>query len=142
MGLTIKSRNKWANSQAKYYWYDSIRVLLGIFLIFKGNSFISNPSEFEKILETTQFASYTDVAIQIVASVHIVGGILITFGLLTRWALLLQLPLLFGAIAVNFMGEMNSNNLMISAAAFLISLFYFWFGSGKHSADCFFKLGK
>lgn len=142
MDISIKSRNKWANSHSKYYWYDSLRVIFGLFLVYKGNSFISDSSEFENIMASSQFISNTDVSIQLVSGLHIVGGILITFGLLTRWAAFFQLPLLFGAIAVNYIGEMHTTNLLISSVAFFICMFLLWFGGGKHSADYFFKLGK
>ncbi len=37
---------------------------------------------------------------------------MIAFGLLTRWAIIAQLPILIGAIVVNFMGKMKSKNLL------------------------------
>lgn len=142
MDISIKSRNKWANSQAKYYWYDVLRVVFGLFLVYKGNSFITDSSEFEKIMATLQLFSNTALSIQLVSGLHIVGGILITFGLLTRWAVLSQIPLLVGAVIVNFLGEMNTTNLLISSLVMLVSMFFLWFGGGKRSADYFFKLGK
>jgi uncharacterized membrane protein YphA (DoxX/SURF4 family) len=142
MEISVKSRNKWANSQAKYYWYDVLRFLLGLFLVYKGNSFISDSSEFEKIMASTDLLSNSSVSIQLISGLHIVGGILIIFGLLTRWAVLSQIPLLIGAISVNYLGDMNTTNLYTSAIALVLCIFFFWFGGGKHSADYFFKLGK
>jgi uncharacterized membrane protein YphA (DoxX/SURF4 family) len=62
------------------------------------------------------------------------------FGLLTRWAIIVQLPILIGAVVVNFMGEMHSQNLFLSLLLLIISLFFLIYGSGKHSADYYFKM--
>ena len=68
------------------------------------------------------------------------GGILIFFGLLTRWAIIAQLPILIGAVIINFIGEMNTFNLFISSITFFGCVFFMLYGSGKHSADYYFKM--
>jgi len=83
---------------------------------------------------------YGTVLLYYIASAHFLGGILIVFGLLTRWAIIAQLPILIGAIIINFMGEMQSQNLMISLVLLTICVFFLIYGSGKHSADYFFKM--
>jgi uncharacterized membrane protein YphA (DoxX/SURF4 family) len=70
------------------------------------------------------------------------GGIMIVFGLLTRWALLAQLPILIGAVLINFLGEMNGINLLIATLTLAVSIFYTIYGSGKYSADYYFKMQK
>ena len=80
------------------------------------------------------------LVIHYVAPAHFVGGILIAFGLLTRWAILAQLPILIGAVAINFAGEMNYSNLIIATITLTVSLFFVFYGSGKHSADYYFKM--
>lgn len=75
-----------------------------------------------------------------IAAAHMVGGLMIIFGLLTRWAIFSQLPILIGAIAINFMGEMHSQNLFLSIAVLLICIGFLLYGSGKNSADYFFKM--
>lgn len=77
-----------------------------------------------------------------IASAHIMGGIMIVFGLLTRWALIAQLPILLGAVLINFIGEMNAINLMVATITLALSVFYTIYGSGKHSADYYFKMQK
>jgi uncharacterized membrane protein YphA (DoxX/SURF4 family) len=81
-------------------------------------------------------------AFHYVASAHIMGGIMIVFGLLTRWALIAQLPILIGALLINFIGEMNGINVLLSAIVLGLSMFYTVYGSGKHSADYYFKMQK
>jgi uncharacterized membrane protein YphA (DoxX/SURF4 family) len=75
-----------------------------------------------------------------VAPVHIIGGILIAFGLLTRWVVIAQLPVLIGAILINFIGDMNTSNLLLATATFLICVFFLFYGSGKRSLDYYFKM--
>jgi uncharacterized membrane protein YphA (DoxX/SURF4 family) len=81
-------------------------------------------------------------AFHYVASAHIMGGIMIMIGLLTRWALLAQLPILVGAVLINFLGDMNALNLLLSTLTLGLSMFYTVYGSGKHSADYYFKMQK
>jgi putative oxidoreductase len=71
---------------------------------------------------------------------NFVGGIMIVFGLLTRLAVAVQLPILIGAVAINFIGVMNSQNLLEASIVLLVSLFFLFFGSGKHSMDFDLKM--
>ena len=80
--------------------------------------------------------------IHYIAPAHFVGGILIAFGLLTRWAIAAQLPILIGAVAINFAGEMDQTNLILSSVALLLSLFFLVYGSGKHSVDKYLRMQK
>lgn len=80
------------------------------------------------------------VLVHYIAPAHFVGGFLIVFGLLTRWAIIAQLPILIGAVTINFIGEMNATDLLISTSALLICIFFLFFGSGKHSMDKYFKM--
>ena len=77
-----------------------------------------------------------------VAPAHFVGGFLIVIGLLTRWAVIAQLPILIGAVLVNFLGEMNVNNLLLASVTLLVCLFFVFYGSGKHSSDYYLKMEK
>ncbi len=75
-----------------------------------------------------------------VAPAHFVGGFLITIGLLTRWAVAAQIPILIGAILINFLGEMNVANLITATITLMVCCFFFVYGSGKHSADYYLKM--
>jgi uncharacterized membrane protein YphA (DoxX/SURF4 family) len=80
------------------------------------------------------------IAIHYVAPAHLVGGLLIIFGLLTRWAVIAQLPIILGAVIINFAGDMDSNNFIIAVVTLLLCLFFLLYGSGKRSADYYFKM--
>ncbi len=135
----IKKLNKWANSHA-YYPIDILRVALGLFLIFKGFTFFKDSSYLEELLKGLGEYSILMWSVHYVGLFHFVGGLMIVFGLLTRLAIIVQLPILIGAIIINFIGVMNSQNLLEAAIVLFISLFFILFGSGKHSMDYDLKM--
>ncbi len=137
--LTIKSLNKWANAHT-YYPLDLLRIALGVFLFLKGIKFISNSQILVDLLKPIQNLAGGMIVIHYVAPAHLIGGILIAFGLLTRWSVAAQLPLLIGAIIINFVGEMNVANLVIASVVFLLCAFFLFYGSGKHSVDYYLKM--
>ena len=135
----VKNLNKWANGHT-YFSVDLVRMALGILLFMKGVSFITNTQYLEDLLTPFNKLGGGMILIHYVAFAHIVGGILIVFGLLTRWSIIAQLPILIGAVVLNFMGEMHSQNLFLSLLTLSICLFFLVYGSGKHSADYHFKM--
>jgi uncharacterized membrane protein YphA (DoxX/SURF4 family) len=135
----IKSLNKWANRHT--YWpLDVLRMALGVFLFIKGINFMSDSQVLLDLFSPFKNMAGAMIIIHYVAPAHFIGGILIFFGLLTRWAIIAQLPILFGAVIINFVGEMNSFNLFISSITLLGCVFFMLYGSGKHSADYYFKM--
>lgn len=138
---TIKSLNKWANAHT-YYPLDLLRVALGVFLFIKGVYFMSNLPILLGLYEPLKTYAGDMIMVHYIAPAHFVGGVLIVFGLLTRWAIIAQLPVLIGAVLVNFLGEMNLENLILSSAVLLICIFFLIYGSGKHSVDKYLKMEK
>ncbi len=136
----IKTLNKWANKHT-YYPLDLIRFSLGIFLFIKGMEFVGSTQQFVDILKPLQeLQGIGMIAIHYVVPAHLIGGILIFFGLYTRWAILAQLPIIIAAVLINFNGEMVISNLITSVVVLTLCVFFFAYGSGKHSADYFFKM--
>ncbi|MBT8256471.1 MAG: DoxX family protein [Bacteroidia bacterium] len=136
---TIKSLNKWANAHT-YYPLDLLRVALGIFLFYKGVYFMSNLPLLLDLYEPVKPVLGDMMLVHYIAPAHFVGGILIIFGLLTRWAVIAQLPLIIGAVLINFIGEMNTSNLILSSITLLVCIFFLIYGSGKHSVDKYLKM--
>lgn len=135
----IKKLNKWANSHA-YYPIDILRVALGLFLIFKGLTFFKDSSYLEKLLKGLDGYSILMWSVHYVALFHFVGGLMIIFGLLTRLALVVQLPIFLGAVVINFLGVFHTQSMLESSIVLLVSLFFIFFGSGKHSMDYDLKM--
>ncbi|WP_074408526.1 MULTISPECIES: DoxX family protein [Aquimarina] len=136
---TIKSLNKWANAHT-YYPLDLLRIALGVFLFIKGINFISNSQILVDLIKPVQNLAGAMIIIHYVAPAHLIGGLLISFGLLTRWSVTAQLPLLIGAVLINFVGEMNVANLVIASIILLLCVFFLFYGSGKHSVDYYLKM--
>ncbi len=138
----VKSLNKWANAHT-YFPVDLLRMALGIFLFSKGVTFITNIQYLVDLIspiDKIDGGMFGMFIVHYIASAHFLGGILIFFGLLTRWSLIVQLPILVGAIIINCMGEMHTQNLLLSIVTLAICLAFILYGSGKHSADYYFKI--
>ncbi|GAA3577593.1 DoxX family protein [Snuella lapsa] len=136
---TIKSLNKWANLHT-YIPLDLLRIALGVFLFIKGINFMADSEMLVMLFKPIESWAGGMLAIHYVAPAHFIGGLLIVFGLLTRWAIIAQVPILIGAIAINFVGDMDTNNLILAIATTLICGFFLLYGSGKHSLDYYFKM--
>jgi uncharacterized membrane protein YphA (DoxX/SURF4 family) len=141
METSVKGLNKWANAHTNY-GLDSLRIALGIFFIYKGAYFITNSRDFEDLIAPASNFMGGMLTFHYIAAAHIMGGVMIIFGLLTRWAIMAQLPILLGAILINIIGEMHVSNFILALLIFAISLFYAFYGGGKHSADYYFKMEK
>ncbi len=137
----VKSLNKWANAHTSYP-LDLLRVALGIFLFMKGTSFITDSQQLSDEFSTLSNFTGGMFIFHYVAAAHIVGGIMIVFGLLTRWAIWAQLPILIGAVAINFIGPMEIGQMLLALLTLCICVFFLVYGGGRHSADYYFKLQK
>jgi uncharacterized membrane protein YphA (DoxX/SURF4 family) len=135
----IKSLNKWANAHT-YLPLDILRMALGVFLFIKGIDFMSDSQMLVQLFSPFKNMAGGMIVVHYVAPAHFMGGILIFFGLLTRWAIIAQLPILIGAIAINFVGDMDTTNLIIASITFVTCMFFLFYGSGKRSADYYFKM--
>ncbi len=138
---TVKNLNKWANAHT-YYPLDLLRVAFGVFLFVKGVEFMTNHEQMMVMAAPFQDMPGGMIILHYIAPAHFVGGFLIVVGLLTRWASIAQVPILLGAILTNFLGEMNTTNLILAIGAFLVCMFFIVYGSGKHSADYYLKMQK
>ncbi|WP_413998774.1 DoxX family protein [Flavobacterium sp. W1B] len=138
---TVKDLNKWANAHT-YFTLDLVRIALGVFLFVKGVNFITNIQYLSDLISPIDKIGGGMFLVHYIAPAHMIGGIMIAFGLLTRWAIIAQLPILIGAIIINFMGEMHSQNLLLAIFILAICAFFLFYGSGKHSADYYFKMQK
>ena len=83
-------------------WLDIIRIVLGVFLLYKGFDFLQNTSQLVSMM--THVGTSTDSSFwavlfsHYIVFAHIVGGVLLILGFLTRLACLIQIPILIGAL--------------------------------------------
>ncbi len=136
---TIKSLNKWANAHTNYPM-DILRFALGVFLFIKGVNFLANTQILLELFKPLESYAGGMLLVHYVAPAHLVGGILIFVGLLTRWATIAQLPILIGAVLINFVGELQVVNLLLAILILLLCVFFIFYGSGKHSMDYYMKM--
>jgi putative oxidoreductase len=137
----VKTLNKWANRHTSYP-VDLLRIALGVFLFIKGTTFVTGSQDVADNFSALSNFTGGMFIFTYVAAAHIMGGIMIAFGLLTRWAIWAQLPILIGAVAISFIGGFNLQNLILSFVTLVICVFFLIYGSGKHSADYYFKMQK
>lgn len=138
--ITVKKLNKWTNSHNRYYLLDVLRLLLGGFIFYKGMHFMVDSQYITDLIAPGSDFFVFSVIAHYVALAHIAGGILIVLGLMTRIAVAFQIPILIGAVAVNFFGTMIPGNLIEASIALILSVFFLFAGSGKHSVDYMLKL--
>lgn len=80
-------------------WIDGIRILLGIFLFWKGVVFIQNIDVLKAVINQSPFITVLSFWLaHYIVFAHLLGGLLISLGLLTRPAVLANLPILIGAL--------------------------------------------
>jgi uncharacterized membrane protein YphA (DoxX/SURF4 family) len=115
-------------------------MILGLFLFIKGFQFVGDMHGLYELIDPIKSLAGSMAAIHYIAPAHLIGGLLIFAGLLTRWAAIAQLPILIGAVIINFVGIMHTTNLILSLFALALCLFFIIYGSGKRSADYYFKM--
>lgn len=135
---TVVQLNKWANAHTSIA-IDVLRIVTGLFLIFKGLQFSFQTNYLADIVRTSGLGTGL-ILEHYIAMAHIAGGFLVAMGLITRWALIVQLPIFIGAVLINFIGVMNVGELLQASAMLISSLFFIFYGSGKHSADYSLKM--
>ncbi len=118
-------------------WMDIVRILLGIFLCYKGIDFLLNMGELIGLMTSKSFGSFAYIlAGHYVVFAHIIGGILLALGLFTRFACLIQLPILLGAVIfVNTNKDMLRpySELLLSVLVLLLLIYFLIVGNGPWS---------
>lgn len=138
---TLSAIEKWTGEHHPL-WIDFLRMLLGIFLVVKGASFVDHREQIEWLLVNHHLDFLIFITSVYVILFHIGGGILITTGLITRWAAAFQIPILIGAVFfVNLPNGFTSINseLGFSIAVLILLIFFLFYGSGNFSLDNYLK---
>lgn len=121
-------------------WLDIIRIVLGIFLFYKGIDFLRNTSALISLMSNrSPFGSLVIILIgHYVTFAHIIGGIFLTIGMFTRAACLIQIPILLGAIIfVNIQSTQDVaqpySELFLSIIILLLLIYFLIAGNGPLS---------
>ncbi len=116
-------------------WLDIIRIVLGIFLLYKGIDFLRNTSELVSLMSNrSPFGAFTLILLgHYVTFAHIMGGLFLTIGMFTRAACLIQIPILIGAIVfINVSGDVFKpySELFLSILVLLLLVYFLIVGNG------------
>jgi uncharacterized membrane protein YphA (DoxX/SURF4 family) len=114
-------------------WLDIVRILLGIFLCYKGVDFLMNMGQMLSLITNNMsFGSFTEMMMgNYISFAHILGGILLILGVLTRFACLLQIPILVGAVFfVNTSLYRPFSEMMIAILVLLLLILFLIVGNG------------
>jgi uncharacterized membrane protein YphA (DoxX/SURF4 family) len=119
-----------------------IRMLLGLFLVLKGFSFLNNTAYLRYLIienkAIRQSPEIISALIYYVTYIHLVGGALIFLGLFTRLSAFLQLPIVFGAVFfVNILSPYVNAELWLSILVLALLFLFIIIGSGPLSLDHF-----
>lgn len=131
---------KWGNSHRPGF-LDIFRIVLGIFLTYKGLDFITNMDKLEGMTTSGVNVAYAGAALaHYIVFAHILGGPLIAVGLFTRIVCAIQLPILIGAVLfvnyqAGFLALGNSMELEVSIVVLIGLATFIIFGAGKYSID-------
>ena len=110
-------------------------------LFFKGIFFTEHSSYLVDVLLPLDETGTYLFLVHYIQLAHFAGGLCIMLGLLTRISVMVQIPIVLGAIVINFIGIMDPANLIQSCLCMVVLVFFAFFGSGKHSMDYSLKLG-
>jgi uncharacterized membrane protein YphA (DoxX/SURF4 family) len=135
----LHSVEKWGDTHHPK-WLDIIRVVLGIFLVFKGIDFINHMDRLTGLMGRSRFLGSLSLGLlaHYIVFAHLVGGALIAAGLLTRLACLVQIPILIGAVFfINSSAGILApyDVLWLSVIVLLLLVFFLIAGSGPLSVD-------
>jgi putative oxidoreductase len=116
-------------------WVDIVRIVLGVFLCYKGIAFLRNMGIMNDLLSNhLSFGSFAIIMIgHYIVFAHILGGIFITMGVLTRFACVIQIPILLGAlIMINWSQDMLRpySQLMLTIVVLLLLIYFLIAGNG------------
>ena len=130
---------KWGDTHHPGF-IDIFRIVLGVFLTYKGLEFITNMDELEMTTAGVNVAYAGAALAHYIVFAHILGGPLIAFGLFTRIICLIQLPILIGAVIfVNypkgFLSLGNHMELEISIVVLVGLVLFMVMGGGRYSVD-------
>jgi putative oxidoreductase len=135
----ITDVESWGNNHRPGF-LDVFRILLGLFLTYKGLYFITHMQELQ--LTTAGINVYfAGMAVaHYVAFAHILGGPLIAVGLFTRTVSVIQMPILLGAVFLvnypkGFLSVAQHMELWASLVVLVGLVVFMVFGAGRYSID-------
>jgi putative oxidoreductase len=135
----ISEVERWGNNHRPGF-LDVFRILLGMYITYKGLYFITHMNELEMTTSGINIYFAGVALAHYVVFAHILGGPLIALGLFTRIVSFIQLPILIGAVFMvnaprghfSLGGHME---LWVSIVVLVGLIIFMIFGAGRFSID-------
>lgn len=137
---TLQQLEKWSTTHHPR-WLVFLRVILGICLILKGISFMSDTVQLESLLAETSITNLSGWIAIIITWLHLLGGFFIIVGLFTRITTLLLIPILLGAVLLVNLPKgifAPGSEFGFSLAVLILLIVFFIEGGGRLSLDNYF----
>ena len=136
---TITKIEDWGNSHRPGF-LDIFRIVLGLFITYKGFEFLANIQTLELSIQGTDMSFLAVTLAHYVVFAHVLCGPMIVIGLLTRIMCAVQLPILIGAVILvnfpkGFLSVGNHMEIEISLIVLAGLVVFMIFGAGKFSID-------
>jgi uncharacterized membrane protein YphA (DoxX/SURF4 family) len=137
--LTVFDKIDQWTEKRKPYLIDLIRILFGIFIIWKGYQFGEKPETIPVVMGRFSFLEI--FLIVYIVIVQLAAGILIMVGLITRTAVICMLPIMLGAVIYSMRATvvLTYTGEAWAIICLLLSLAYLAYGSGVFSCDLYFR---
>jgi putative oxidoreductase len=135
----ITDVERWGNNHRPGF-LDVFRIVLGVFITYKGLYFIMHMDELEMTTSGVNVWFAGAVLAHYVIFAHLLGGPLITVGLFSRVASALQIPILLGAVFLvnypkGFLSIGQHMELWLSIVVLVGLVVVMVFGAGRYSID-------
>jgi uncharacterized membrane protein YphA (DoxX/SURF4 family) len=137
---TLQQLEKWSTTHHPR-WLVFLRVILGICLILKGISFMSDTVHLESLLAETSITNLSGWIAIVITWLHLLGGFFIIVGLFTRITTLLLIPILLGAVLLVNLPKgifAPGSEFGFSLAVLILLIVFFIEGGGRLSLDNYF----
>lgn len=137
---TLQQLEKWSTTHHPR-WLIFLRVILGICLILKGISFMSDTVHLESLLAETTINNLSGWIAIVITWLHLLGGFFIIVGLFTRITTLLLIPILLGAVLLVNLPKgifAPGSEFGFSLAVLILLIVFFIEGGGRLSLDNYF----
>jgi uncharacterized membrane protein YphA (DoxX/SURF4 family) len=138
----LKALGDWLDARRDYF-FDMLRIYLGIGLFVKGLQFIWNFEYLEAVFPESDKLQFLKGAIlHYIPLAHLGGGLLLAVGLLTRVSALFQIPILLGAAFVVYLPEgvfSYNQDFQFTALVLFLLILILLHGPGPLSVDHYLR---
>ncbi len=142
--MSLLHQKSWSGKNIPH-WVVTVRIVLGICLIYKGYDFLQHKDQLDTFFAETKMIKNFIWMIKLLPWIHIIGGIMILIGLLTRFMCLIQIPIVLGAVVfVNVRDSVEGakggeSELPFSFLILVLVIVFLIEGGGYMSLDNFIR---